>query len=577
MTPGQDEGNEATEDIVDNMSSTAPEIPSPTALLEPLESLRRRIAAVHLPLDVPGADAGRDTRGEILEQLDDHILPRLRRLDAPLLVVVGGSTGAGKSTLVNSLVRVAHATTGVRRPTTRSPVLVCHPRDRSYFVGEHAQIATPDEPTSVPAESEDLPEGVALLDTPDIDSVVDANRGLATRLVAVADLWLYVTTAARYADAVPWELLRDARERGTELAVALNRMPRAGGRDVREHLAELLAERGFGQPRLFGVPETTVVSDKLPAEAVKNLRAWLGELAGPEGHTVLGRAIERLLEGLRQRVLELARQVESQLAAAAELRDEAEASYAAALASIDEATRDGSLLRGEVLIRWQDFVGTGELIRSLQVQASWWRSRPRPTPGDMRPGGDDLKAAVAEALASAIRSGARDAGARTVQRWRAHGAGAGILEDSAAAGAETIEESAALPEMAARAAHDWQEQVLELVRREGATKRSVARIISVDLEGLALVLMVGLLGYASGAPSNGQGGTVPLHLLQAIFGADSLRRIADKARADLRDRVGSVLKEESRRFAGMVDAVDVPDDAALTQLYQATYSLEVSR
>lgn len=560
-------------------------------MLDSLVLLRDRLASLHLPLEAEGADSARRVRREILEQLDDHILPRLRRQDAPLLVVVGGSTGAGKSTLANSLARGGHATTGVRRPTTRSPVLICHPSDRPYFVGEHAHDIDPQEPASVPAESEHLPEGVALLDTPDVDSVVDTNRDLATRLIAVADLWLYVTTAARYADAVPWKLLRDARERGTALAVVLNRMPRAGGSEVREHLAELLAERGFGQPRLFGVPETAVEEGQLPAEAVKNLLSWLADLAGEEGEAVLRQGLEGLLEGLQRRIPELARHVEGQLAAAAELRDELEASYAAALASIDETTRDGSLLRGEVLIRWQDFVGSGELIRSLQARASWWRvGRPLSSTSTAQ-GGDELRRALADALAAAIRSTAQDAAGRAVQRWRAHPAGAGLLDAAEAAGSGPVEESGALPEMAEKAAQDWQQHVIELVRSEGATKRSVARIISVDLEGLALVLMVGLFGYAAaeagsvhGAHSSNGGsgrrdladGTLPLRLLDAIFGADSLRTIAEKARADLRERVRSVLKEESRRLAAIVDAAGVPDDTVVTQLYQATHSLEVT-
>ena len=50
-------------------------------------------------------------------------------MDAPLLMVVGGSTGAGKSTLVNSLVGADVSPAGVLRPTTRAPVLVCHPAD----------------------------------------------------------------------------------------------------------------------------------------------------------------------------------------------------------------------------------------------------------------------------------------------------------------------------------------------------------------------------------------------------------------------------------------------------------------
>ena len=48
----------------------------------------------------------------------------------------------------------------------------------------------------------ELQPGLALLDSPDIDSVLAENRALATQLLAAADAWLFVTTAARYADAV---------------------------------------------------------------------------------------------------------------------------------------------------------------------------------------------------------------------------------------------------------------------------------------------------------------------------------------------------------------------------------------
>ena len=61
-----------------------------------------------------------------------------------------------------------------------------------------------------------LPRGAA-----DVDSVVASNRDLAAQLLGAADLWVFVTTAARYADAVPWDLLRTAQERGTALAVVL--------------------------------------------------------------------------------------------------------------------------------------------------------------------------------------------------------------------------------------------------------------------------------------------------------------------------------------------------------------------
>src|SRR6059058_4147599 len=95
--------------------------------------MRTTVAGAHFPLRVPSShDAGK-AASRVTKQLDDYLLPRLARLDAPLLVVVGGSTGAGKSTLVNSLVRAPVSATGVLRPTTRSPVLVSNPDDLPWF------------------------------------------------------------------------------------------------------------------------------------------------------------------------------------------------------------------------------------------------------------------------------------------------------------------------------------------------------------------------------------------------------------------------------------------------------------
>ena len=108
----------------------------PTALGElatALSGLRAAVGGASYPLVMPSADDARRTGAALVSQLDDYLLPRLARLDAPLLVVVGGSTGAGKSTLVNSLVRTPVSTAGVLRPTTRSPVLVSDPADLPWF------------------------------------------------------------------------------------------------------------------------------------------------------------------------------------------------------------------------------------------------------------------------------------------------------------------------------------------------------------------------------------------------------------------------------------------------------------
>ena len=45
-----------------------------------------------------------------------------------------------------------------------------------------------------------MPVGLALLDAPDVDSVEEGNRVLAAQLLGAADVWLFVTTAARSAE-----------------------------------------------------------------------------------------------------------------------------------------------------------------------------------------------------------------------------------------------------------------------------------------------------------------------------------------------------------------------------------------
>ena len=218
----------------------------PHELIMALTALRDTIATSRYPLALPAAHLAASSCAESTAQLDDYLIPRLRRLDAPLLAVVGGPTGAGKSTIVNSMVRAPVSPAGVLRPTTRTPVVVCNPVDGPWFSGPHRQVVS----------ALALARGVALLDSPDIDSVVDTNRSTALRLMASADLWLFVTTAARYADAVPWEQLRNARNRGIALAIVLNRIPAGAGDDVAGHLTAMLADQDLPDTPLFLVPES---------------------------------------------------------------------------------------------------------------------------------------------------------------------------------------------------------------------------------------------------------------------------------------------------------------------------------
>ncbi len=243
-------------------------------LLDALSALRDRVAAARFPLPLAGAPRARANRDELLAQLDDYLVPRLKDPEAPLLAVVGGSTGAGKSTLVNSLVGRRVSEAGVLRPTTRTPVLVCHPEDHHWFSGMRVlpdltrvwvpqreqgdELLLPGEdPTRVlRIETADtMPPGLALLDAPDVDSLVADNRVLASELICAADIWVMVTTAARYADAVPWHLLRTAKEYNATLVTVLDRVPHQVVSEVSRQYGALLTKAGLGDVPRFTVPE----------------------------------------------------------------------------------------------------------------------------------------------------------------------------------------------------------------------------------------------------------------------------------------------------------------------------------
>ena len=186
---------------------------TPASLLDAVTDLRRDVEATRLPLPLERVDHALAVRQRLIDQLDDHLLPRLNALSAPAVVVVAGSTGAGKSTLVNSLLREEISAAGVIRPTTRQPVLAHNPSDGG-LLGEQPLLAIVDV-VGHPA----VPRGLALVDAPDLDSLLASNRSMAHRLLEAADLWLFVTTAARYGDAVPWEMLDRAAERHTSMAI----------------------------------------------------------------------------------------------------------------------------------------------------------------------------------------------------------------------------------------------------------------------------------------------------------------------------------------------------------------------
>jgi hypothetical protein len=541
------------------VTSTPPRIPAA------LTALRDRLADAPFGLAIAGRDEAARAARAVADQIDDYLLPRLRDLDAPLLTVVGGSTGAGKSTLVNSLVGAPVTTAGVLRPTTRAPVLVCARADLAAFSGERVLPGLPrvtgsgsGPGTLQVVARDDLPPGLALLDAPDVDSVVESNRELAGQLLAAADLWVFVTTAARYADAVPWDLLRTAQERGTALAVVLDRVPPEATAEVAADLAGMLRTAGLATARLFVIEERPLTEGRLPEDQVGPLRAWLHALAEDQGARadVVRQTLTGALDSLEQRAAAIAVALEEQVAAGDALRDAAAAAYTGAYEGIDEGVRSGTMLRGEVLTRWQEFVGTGEWMRSLQHQVGRLRDRVaaaltgRPAPAE------NLQDALESSVERLLRAEADRAAERTVTAWRSLPGGPGLLagEDREL---ETV--SPDFSEAAAAQVRDWQGTVLDLVRSQGADKRSRARLLSWGVNGAGAVVMVAVFAHTGGL-TGGEvavaGGTTAVgqRVLEAVFGDAAVRSLADRAREDLQSRVDGLLRYEQERFDARVQA-----------------------
>ena len=559
----------------------------PPTLPDALAALRDGLAALPLGLATAQRDAARRAARAVTDQIDDYLLPRLRDLGAPLLTVVGGSTGAGKSTLVNSLVGAPVTTAGVLRPTTRAPVLVCAEADVAAFSGDRVLpglprvtggAGGPGTVRLVPHPA--LPPGLALLDAPDVDSVVESNRDLAGQLLAAADLWVFVTTAARYADAVPWDLLRTAQERGTALAVVLDRVPPDAVTEVADDLAGMLQRAGLASARLFVVEERPLSNGRLPEDQVGPLRQWLHALAADQEAraAVVRQTLTGALDSLEQRVAGIVAAVEEQTVAAEALHRAAGASYAAAFHGIEDGVRSGTLLRGEVLARWQEFVGTGEWMRALQGQVGKVRDRlvsavtGRPAPAA------ELSGALENSVERLLRAEAERAAERTVTAWRSLPGGPALLEG---ADRELEQVSPDFPEAVAAQVRDWQGAVLDLVRSRGADKRSQARVLSWGVNGVGAAVMVVVFAQTGGL-TGGElavaGGTTAVgqRVLEAVFGDAAVRSLAAEAREDLQARADALLRYEQDRFDVRVDAAAPPGDA-VADLQDAVRRLSLAR
>ena len=263
---------------------------------------------------------------------------------------------------------------GYAWPTTNSPVLACHPDEIDWFAENNFLPTLPrvrQEGLARPgrdgllvlAASEGMPRGIALLDTPDIDSVVQAHHEFAYQFLDASDLWLFMTSASRYADGPVWEILQHARERKASLGVVMSRVPQAYRTELVDHFTAMLEANGIAAADRFVIPEIPLTDGMLPPDAYQPIRDWLADTAARADRrvAVLSQTMSGVLDTFKTRIPAIAAHVEAQVLLRAQLRRAAETAYESAFVEASTGMKNGTLLLGEVLARWEDCVVGGEL------------------------------------------------------------------------------------------------------------------------------------------------------------------------------------------------------------------------
>lgn len=187
-----------------------------------------------------------------------------------LVVAVAGGTNTGKSTLFNLLLHDSKSAVRSTAAATCSPVLVT--ADNRYQDGLEGKILSGFDPYPLmrPEDStryempEDtlwvcasrmLPDNLAILDTPDVDSIERRNWKVAEQIRAAGDVLVAVLTPEKYKDARVVEFFRQAHASGRLVVPVMNKAnPNNGFASAKAQLTAFAQDACLEEPTCFVLP-----------------------------------------------------------------------------------------------------------------------------------------------------------------------------------------------------------------------------------------------------------------------------------------------------------------------------------
>ena len=547
------------------MNGTAPA--ELRALVERLDALAARRLATR-----PRSEAASTRATRLADHLAGHVRVRAASLEAPLLVVLVGPTGAGKSTVFNTIAGRAASETGVLRPTTRVAVVLVHPDDRVGLAeGTFARI-----PPSLVRFVEDatIERGLVLVDAPDIDSIEHANRDLTDRLIEAADLALFVTTATRYADRVPWGVLDRVRERGLPLQVIVNRMPpdASDRADILADVRRLLSGAGLDEAQ-SGVedgPAREIVTvaegalypagDRLATGAIAPVLSEIARLRADHDARVAlaARALTGSLTGLGESIDQIADDADHEAIDVEALRRIADRAYETALEGLRHEVARGTFLREEALRQWQTFVGADQMTRFFSEGIGRLRGaiaavlRPATAPVA------EVRAATTEDLTAVARLQAAEAARRTATSWSETPVASRALAEQPGLWVPSPDFDGRLEARLER----WIEGITEEIQASGRPKRMLARGAAVGVNAMGTGVMLATFihtGGLTGAELGVAAATAFLNqkVLAALFGEAAMVELVAHAKQRLDEALSTTFDEERARFDALLPEAGV--------------------